>query len=182
MGTASSSEDVEKDKFELERLLDLLDFPSSAHVASILFAKKRVVCYGAGSGYTTFSTFVLQPEGIKVDTILDRKYLKKEFVAGVLHCPPAEFRPTVSELNECIVVITVGKSDLMLEIVEFLQSVGVKEYLFAWDIYEYHRHFFSAEFKEYGFDFFRRAQKQIFDCFDCLADNESKTVFCKVLF
>ena len=167
---------------KLSELLSMESFPISYHGAKELLGNKKIICYGAGNGFNTFATFVLKPNGYIVNTIIDQKFLEKIICDGVQLCSPRDFQPTEEEKQDSIVVITIGKTEYHKEILQYLHSLGFHTIIFAWEIYEYLRHYSSHEIIDKGYSFYCEERDNILKCFDLLGDDESKLVFSRILF
>jgi len=146
-----------------------------------LFRNKNIILYGAGSGFITFSVFVLIKYGFKCSLVLDQKFKRDDSFRGVSAVSPLEYKPTKEEKNSSIVVITVGKKKYFKEIFRTLSNLGFKHIILATDIYEYHLHNSSKELENKGFDYFLQNKKKIIRCFDMLADDLSREVYVKFI-
>lgn len=166
----------------LSELLSLEDFPASNHTTMDLLGNRKIICYGAGNGYITFSIFVVKPNNLTISTIIDRKFSAPDVSEGVLKCSPKDYMPSEEEKKESVVVITVGKTEFRKEILEYLHSLGFERIIFAWEIYEYLQHGSSQELISKGYSLFHEERSNILKCFDLLVDVDSKDVFCRVLF
>ncbi len=125
-----------------ETILELFkqtDFPNNpANCVHDLLGNKKIILYGAGDGFITFSLFVLRKYELKAHIVLDRKFKSGDNHFGVPAFSPLEYKPTKEEKENAVVVVTVGKKEYHEEIFNCLRSLGLKNVILATDIYEYH--------------------------------------------
>jgi len=163
-------------------LFDLLfnetSFPhSAAHCVHDLLGNKKILLYGAGSGFITFLTFVLRKYGLKAYAVLDLKFKTRNTYFAIPAFNPAQYQPTTEEKETAVVVVTVGKKEYRQAIFNCLHGLGFKNIILASDIYEYHLHYSSREIEEKGVNFFLENREKIMKCMDLFADDLSCEVF-----
>lgn len=170
------------------RLADLLHGAAAPlfHQFREVVGERPLVVYGAGDGYITFSTFVLEKYGLTPALVLDVRFTMPMTLNGVPAIAPAHFMTLgvderASLLRDAIVVVTVGKSSLHEEILATLQFLGFKNVVLAFDIYEYHLSHAPAGFEVDGPGTLRERAEEIEDACRLLADQRSKDVFIEVL-
>ncbi len=157
-------------------------FPdNSANCVHDLLGQKKIILYGAGWGYITFSFFVLKKYGLKASIVLDRKFKTGETHLGIPAFSPLEYRPTKEEQENAVVVITIGKREFYAEIFHCLRSLGFKNVLLATDIYEYHLLHTPAELEKKGFNYYLDNKEKIIACLDLFADDFSREIFTRFI-
>lgn len=167
------------------RLLDLFkyssfptDSPKSAHN---IIGDKNVILYGAGDGFFTFFASKIKDYPMKITAILDKKFTKNTYFHGLPAYSPNKYKPTISEKNNSIVIITAGKRQYHKKIFSTIKKMGFKHAILATDIYEYHFLFPSETLKEEGFNYYLNNRKEIFNCLNLFEDDLSRDIFIKCL-
>lgn len=94
---------------------------------------KDIIIYGAGNGFNTFKSFVLNKCDIQPLKILDKKLLNLE-----------DYEPTERDKN-ATVIITIGKKEYHREILSYLEDKGFKNIIFYFDVYDYHVGFSKSD-------------------------------------
>lgn len=163
-------------KEELSKLFLFSDFPASANLVRDILKDRKIICYGAGSGYLTFAQSILFQYGYKAELIIDSKFSGNTTFDGVAATSLSDYYPSKEELDNSIVVITVGNSKLYGEIIDCLQKKGFKNIVAIHDIYEF-SHFFPEELQKCGYNFYLKNKENIFDAFELLEDAESREIF-----
>jgi FkbM family methyltransferase len=143
--------------------------------------KYQIVCYGAGSGLDTFSSFILNKFNIKIKAVLDRRYDEPIVENGVLYCDPKDFDISDDEQKQLLAVVTVGKKEYHKEILQTLNAFGFENTILASDIYEYHLHYIRVEEIEKGLDYYRGYLEEIEVASELFEDNESSEVYRSIL-
>lgn len=164
-----------------ETLIELFkqtSFPSNpTNSLHDLLGNKKIILYGAGDGFITFSVFVLRKYGLNSYAVLDRKFKTGDTYFGVPAFTPIEYKPTTEEKENTIVVVTVGKKEYHEGIFNSLRDLGFKNVVLASDIYEYHLHHSPAELEKKGFNYYLDNKEQIMSCFDFFSDDFSREIF-----
>lgn len=171
---------MENKKEELLNLFNEADFLNKKSVQDIL-GGKNIILYGGGSGCTTFNMFVMQKYGFNIHAILDKKFKEGDFYFGAPAYHPFDYLPTNEEINNSIVVITVGGGEHHQEIKKHLIDIGFKNIILASDIYEYHLLFEAKDLSLKGFQYYLGNKQYIMDAFDLLEDDESRDVFLSII-
>lgn len=165
-------------KKKILKLFQREDFPYyPQHCVHHLFKNKKVVLYGAGDGYITFSIFILNRYGLDVRAILDRKFKRGDVFEGIPAFSPDDYQLAKDEIGDTIVVVTVGKKEFQDEIRICLDGLGFKHIVSPNDIYEYHLLHPEKELKEKGFRYFVERQDNILLAYDRLDDELSREIF-----
>lgn len=146
-----------------------------------LLGDRKVVVYGCGDGFITFSVFVLQKFGLHPEVLLDTKFDVPTVVDGVAAMSPNDYRPSSELREEAVVIITVGKRRFHPEIFACLKGLGFERIILATDIYEYHLSHAPRGFELQGPQYFREREEHIRAAYALLADDHSKEVFVQVL-
>lgn len=146
-----------------------------------LLKNKKLIIYGAGSGFITFLSFIINRFNVTVHTILDKKFTSNTTYFNIPAFSPLEYKPTEEEKKEALVIITVGKKEFHAEIFESLYKLGFTNVILSSDIYEYNLPFPLPELEEEGFNFYLKNKEKIFKCFDLFKDNLSKEVYLSFL-
>jgi len=165
----------------IKKLLNKKDFPKNNDCINKLIGNKKIILYGAGEGFITFSVFVIERYNLKVTLILDRKYDYGSNNFGIKCISPDYYKPTLEEKNESVVIITVGKSEYHKEICDCLKGMGFKNIIFSSDIYEYHLLCPTEELKERGYKFYHTNKKNILLCPSLFADALSRDIYLKIV-
>ena len=161
---------------EIKCLLQQGVFPSAAFFPEDYLKEKKIIIYGAGSGLTTLSMFVLQRFNIVPVAVLDKKYTVPEEHDGTLYCHPDKFQSFSGICHDALVIISLGNPRIREMVKNELHSRGFRNVISAMDIYEYHLPNPSAEMAQ-GFSFFKNAQDEIIQTFDLLEDCKSREIF-----
>jgi FkbM family methyltransferase len=106
------------------------------HLISVKDLKQPIVVYGAGRGFDTLRTFVLDPNKIEPSFLLDIRFRK--CISNHCGYPDEATVKQAPWLLDSTVIVSVGTSDLLPEIFQNLRKLGFKNVLRATDIYEYH--------------------------------------------
>ena len=146
-----------------------------------LLSNKKLILYGAGDGFITFSVFVLRKYGLTPYMVLDRKFKSGDNHFGIPAFSPYEYKPTTEEKENAVVVITVGKREYYEEIFLCLKNLGFRNILLATDIYEYHLLYESEELKAKGFNYYLENKDKIIECLGLFTDNMSREVYIRFL-
>jgi FkbM family methyltransferase len=168
-----------------EILLELFkqtSFPHNpANSVNDLLGNKKIILYGAGDGFITFSVFVLRKYGLKAYAVLDCKFKSGDTHFGVPAFSPFEYTPTNEEKENAVVVVAVGKREYHKEIFNCLRSLGFKNVVVSSDIYEYHLLHTPAELEKKGFNYYLDNTEQIMACLDLFSDDLSREIFTRVI-
>lgn len=156
-------------------------FENPANCVCNLLDNKKIILYGGGEGFMTFSVFVLRRYGLKAHAVLDRKFKSGDTYFGVPAFSPLEYTPTKEEKENAVVVITITKREFYEEIFNCLRSLGFKNVLLARDIYEYHLPLVPTELEKKGFNYYLDNKKRIMGCLGLLSDDLSREVFTRFI-
>jgi FkbM family methyltransferase len=154
---------------------------SSTNSLHDLIGNRRIILYGAGDGFITFSVFVLRKYGLEPYAILDRKFKAGHNHFGIPAFSPHEYKPTTEEKENAVVVITVGKKEHYEEIFRCLKDLGFRNVLLATDIYEYHLLYEPEELKAKGPNYYLENKDKIIECLGLFTDNMSREVYIRFL-
>ncbi|MDP2922782.1 MAG: FkbM family methyltransferase [Candidatus Omnitrophota bacterium] len=146
-----------------------------------LLGNKKIILYGVGAGFITFSVFVLRKYGLKAYIVLDRKFKAGDTHFGIPGFSPLEYKPTNEEKENAVVVVAVGKSQFHEEIFNCLRKVGFKNVILSTDIYEYHLLNPSTELEKKGFNYYLDNRKQIMECLELFLDDLSREIFTRFI-
>lgn len=162
----------------LLELFEQTSFPyNPANCVHDLLGNKKIIIYGAGDGFITFSVFVLSKYRLKAHAVLDRKFKTSDVYFGVPAFSPIEYMPTSEEKENAVIVVTVGKKEYHEEIFNCLHGLGFKNIVLSSDIYEYHLLHTPIELEKKGFDYYLGNRKQIMACLDLFSDDLSREIF-----
>lgn len=176
------NENVNKAEDVILRLFEQTSFPPIlANSVQNLLSGRKIILYGVGGGFVTFSVFVLKKYGLTASAVLDRKFKSRDTHFGIPAFSPLEYRPTNEDKESAVVVITIGKSEFHAEIFNCLREMGFKNVILATDIYEYHLPHESVELTEKGFDYYLENKKEILTGFDLFDDDLSREIYTQFL-
>jgi FkbM family methyltransferase len=165
-------------KETISELFKQTSFPyNPANCVYDLLGNKKIILYGVGDGFITFSVFVLKKYGLKAYAVLDRKFKSGDTHLGVPAFSPLEYKPTSEEKENAVVVVTVGKKEYHEEIFNCLHSLEFKNVVLATDIYEYHLLHTPIELEKKGFNYYLDNKKKIMACLDLFSDDLSREMF-----
>jgi len=142
-----------------------------------LLDNRKIILYGGGDGFITFSNFVLRKYGLKTYVVLDRKFKSGDTHLGVPAFSPLKYKPSNEEKENTVVVVTVGKKEYHEEIFYCLRKLGFKNVILSTDIYEYHLLHPATELEEKGFNYYLENREKIMECLDLFSDDLSRKVF-----
>lgn len=167
---------------KIDRLLND-DMPVAEYPCRLadLVGGRKIVIYGCGDGFITFSTFVLHKFDLQPEVLLDTKFEKPTTLNGYPAMSPNDYFPSPELRNESIVIITIGKTHFHPEIISCLNALGFSNIILATDIYEYHLSHAPRGFEQLGPQFFRERADTIRSAYALLADEHSREVFTQVL-
>lgn len=151
------------------------------HCVHDLLGAKKVILYGGGHGFITFSTFVLEKYEIKATAVIDRKFERGDTCFGIPAFSPADYTPTGDEKQSAVVVITVGKTQFHGEILRYLRELGFQNIILATDIYEYHLLHPTPEVEEKGHGYYLENAENIMKCLDLFSDDVSREIFTRFI-
>ena len=184
-GRPDQAHGQEKMKKHAEILVELFgatSFPDhSANSVKALLGNKKIILYGAGDGFITFSVFVLKKYGLTASAVLDRKFTAAETHMGVPAFSPMAYTPSSEDRETATVVITVGKTKYHDDIFNCLRGLGFKKMILASDIYEYHLLQTPEELEQKGFRYYLDHQDAIRACLDLFSDDLSLDIFAGIL-
>jgi FkbM family methyltransferase len=149
----------------------------SPYCVDKLLRNKKIILYGAGDGFITFSLFVLSKYGLAPSVLLDRKFGLDEAYFGIPAFSPLEYKPTNHDQENAVVVVTVGKSEYHQEILAALKGLGFHKIILSTDIYEYHLLHPTAELEKKGFNYYLDNRDKMMTCLDLFSDDLSKDIF-----
>jgi len=144
---------------------------NSANCVHDLLGNRNIILYGAGSGFISFSVFILRKYGLKAYAVLDRKFDAGGAYFNVPAFSPLQYNPTLEEKEKSVVVITVGKTEYHNEIMNCLERMGFRNIVWAHDIYEYHLHYSSMEIEKKGFQYYQENEEKIINCLELFTDD-----------
>jgi len=140
------------------------------------FSGKTVFVYGAGDGCETLFSFVLDRFGITPSAILDADSKKIGEKHGVNIYSPYNFRLTAKEMENGVIIISLGDKKQYPNIINLLERMGFKYILSAMDIYEYH-----LPYTHSGKIDFKNNKKDIEDARKLFKDKLSLTIYDKII-
>lgn len=147
-------------------------------IHSLAGSEISIIIYGAGSGYITFSEFVLRKYGYKPSLILDKKFSHETSFDGCRADSPDNISSIEFQNESAVFIVTLGERSTYSKIRDVLKSGGAKNVCWALDIYEYH---LSHAPKDFHADVFLEQEGEIEACFNFLEDELSRRVFLRLL-
>jgi len=163
-----------------EQILDLFNqasfFHNPANCVHNLFENKKIIFFGAGSGGVAFINRIVKKYGLKAHAVLDRKFKPGDIYFGVPAFSYIGYKPTNEEKENTVAVITVVRPEYYKEAFSYLNDVGFKNIISAFDIYEYNL-VIPDEVEKKGFNYYLDKKKQIMASYDLFLDDLSRKVF-----
>jgi FkbM family methyltransferase len=151
-------------------------------IAEGRLANRPVIVYGAGECSHWFFEIVMKIHGCRPHAVLDRAFRAGERWQGVPAFSPDDYRASVEENRDALVVICIGDRARHDEIRASLARLGFEHIVPLHDLYEIHNPFNQPpEAASQGIDYFRAQRERILAAFDLLADNESQLVYLRFL-
>jgi len=142
------------------------------------FNNKEIILYGAGESSHWFIEIVMIMHGIKPSLVLDKRFSEESIYEGIVAIHPDHLFPTDIQLEESIVVICSGNSEITEEITTILKGKGFQKILPLHDIYEIHNPFIDAiELTRENGNYYLNHKDNILKAFDLLEDEDSSDVF-----
>lgn len=164
------------------KLFKRTSFPyNPANCMQDLLGNKKIIIYGGGDGFITFSVFILRKYGFKADAVLDRKFKFGDTHFGVPAFSPLDYNPTNEEKENAVVVISVGTREYHEEIFSCLRKLGLKNIILSTDIYEYHLLHPPQELERKGFDYYLEKREQIMASLNLFSDDLSREIFTRCI-
>jgi len=120
---------------------------------------------------------IVRKYNLNIDAVLDKKFTKKVIYNGFIAYPLNQYLPNEKEKEDLLVVITIGKSEYHEEVLEFLKGLGMKNIIFAKDIYEFNLPYMPVELKQKGFRFYLDNKEKILSCFEIFQDDISCEIY-----
>jgi FkbM family methyltransferase len=169
-------------KNTISELFDLTTFSNNpANSVHTLLMGKKIFLYGVGSGFSTFSVFILEKYGFKAEAVFDLRFKTNTTYFTIPAFSPLSYTPTDDEKENAIVVITVGKAEYHKEIFACLHNLGFKNIILATDIYEYHLHYTPKEIENKGHVYYLNNKEYIMNSFNLFSDDLSCRIFINIL-
>lgn len=169
---------MDKSKEILINLFKRKSFPENQkNSVDAILSGRKVILYGAGSGFYTFLLFVIKKYNIKASVVLDQKFTPGDSLLGIPAFPPSNYELSGEEKKNAIVVITVGKKEYHKEIVANLRNLGFKNVILSTDIYEYHLPQVPDELGKRGFNYYLDNKHNILSAIELFPDFLSREVF-----
>lgn len=166
----------------LSQLFARDSFPEDAFFIRKAFQSWKIIVYGAGESFHYFKEIVMRQYGYVPSIVLDRKFRSGDTFEGISAFSPVEYRPSVDEQQNGLVVVCLGKQSYFLEVVQALREMGFHRIISLMDIYEIHNPFhLPQELEESGFEYYLNQKEHIESCLDILADDHSREVFIRCL-
>lgn len=139
---------------------------------------RRLVVYGAGSGFRTLQVSVLQPFALKPTLVLDRRFGHSvEAFSGYEACTLENTERITEALRDSLSVVTLGNSTEFGQAVGVLQQLGAGHVASAFEIFDFHV-IRGAELHPTRFaTFFTEHRSKIEAAYAKLADDPSRVVF-----
>ncbi|UCV04585.1 FkbM family methyltransferase [Dechloromonas denitrificans] len=155
---------------------------SENSIGAGILAGRPIVVYGAGECSHWFFEIAMKMHGCQPRAVLDRSFANGGLWQGIPAFAPDDYRPSIEEQRDGLVVICVGNRALHGEIQACLARLGFAHVVFLHDIYEIHNPFNQPpEAALRGLDYFRENRQRILSAFDLLADDESRMVYLRFL-
>ena len=142
-----------------------------------IIGDKKIVLYGAGSGFITFSMFVLEKYGYKAELIIDNRFSEKTHFHGSPAKSIDHIKVNDPIVKNCIVVITLGNLELHKNVTSSLREKGFDQIISAFDVYEYHLSHSKSELNEVSKDYYLKRASEIQAANDLFLDERSKNIF-----
>lgn len=164
-------------KDEIEKILQRDSWPSNPGLTIDKIRNKKLIIYGAGNGYITFSLFILKRFKLIPYAILDKKFTQaREHIKDILCCAPEHFHPSQEIKDEALVIVTIGNPSIRNEIFHMMHARGFSHVISAMDIYEYHLPNPNPNLS-HGFSFFHEQKKSILAARDLFQDEKSLEIY-----
>jgi len=165
-------DDIEK-LFYLEK-----EFYNSNNLYKYIVKNKMIIIYGAGTGFFTFKAFIIDKFNLKIEIVLDKKFIKKQYFLGYNANTLDNFDYDKKKLEDYMVIITLGDKKEFEKVYKKLKQKGFKYIISPNEIYEYHLHYTK---QNDSFEFFLQNKNNIIAAFKLFSDDISKKVFYNVL-
>jgi len=166
----------------LTQLFEQHSFPEDAFFIDRVLAGRKIVVYGAGSGFHWFEEVVMERYGYKASAIIDKRFSRGDMFSGIPAFSPLDYQPSEDEKENAVAVICIGKRELFPEIQECLKTMGFKHVILSFDIYELHNPFgLPKDLNTMGVSYYLQLREPILSCLEIFADDESREVYTRCL-
>ena len=157
-------------------------FPEDAFYIHKAFQGRRIIVYGAGESFHYFKEVVMRQYGYIPTVVLDRKFSRDDTFEGIPAFSPLEYRPSVEEQQNGLVIVCLGKQTYLDEIVLNLRQMGFRNIISLMEIYEIHNPFrLPEELEQKGFQYYIEQREQIESCLGILGDDVSREIFLRCM-
>jgi FkbM family methyltransferase len=164
-------------------LFDATDFPADAFRIENALGGRKIIVYGIGECCKwPFYEVVVGIHGFAPSLFLDRSFGPGSTFEGLPGFRPSDYRPTLDEQQNAVVVVCVGSPGAHPEIIRNLGALGFRNILPLQDVYEVHNPFSQPpELEHEGFAYYLRQRQPILDALELFTENESRDVFRRIL-
>lgn len=157
----------QEDRPELLSIIDVTEFP--------------IVLYGAGSGFHSFSAFVLSKFNLNVLTVVDKKFQVSQDFYGYKATSPEKYFNDIRSSVPIVVIVTIGDPREYQAIRRQLENYRFLKLYWAYDFFEYFFHYTPIEKIQNSRKILEDNESDIETAFDLLADKKSRDTFYSIL-
>jgi FkbM family methyltransferase len=157
-------------------------FPADAFYGYKAFADRKIIIYGAGEGFHWVQEILMRHYGFMPSVVLDRRFTCGESYEGIQAFSPHQYRPSIEEQRDAVVIVCVGKQEYHPAILSMLDRMGFRNVVLMMDVYEIHNPLnLPEELARDGFQFYRERKDRIVAGLDLFADDLSRETYSRCL-
>jgi len=159
----------------------LSDIPSKPKTIKDIIGSKSVVIYGAGGGFQSFNSFVLNRYSIPISELVD---LNQFHTQGWSIISPDNFFSKYKERvkDNFIIIITISNLNIRKEIEERFKRNGFLNVYSSLDFYEYNLIYSDKSLEDNLVNIYKSKIDNIKKAYECLSDNQSRDIFYQIIY
>lgn len=155
-------------------------FAQQPGIDFVRFADKiadcKLVVYGAGGGFASFKSFVLDRYELAPDFVVDKKYEGQE-LGSMVGVDTFFAMPLTTIGSSAFILITIANQAILDSVILLFQQNGYYNVFSIFDIYEYNLIYADKDFENQARNIYRRDKDKIVKAFDLLCDEKSRHVY-----
>lgn len=165
--------DIAKEIFSSPPKLPQINFSEKVN-------QKKIVLYGLGAGFHSFTQFVLNRYGLTPNIFIDEK---AENSTALNKFTPKEFflKFLPNKHQDLYILVTIGNRKIFEDVKENFRRHGFNCVHSVLDVYEYNLCYASIEIEEGLHEILQANSMEINQAYSLLSDEESRNIFRKIL-
>lgn len=154
----------------------------SAYSIHTLIKNKKLIVYGAGNGFIALLNTIINRYNILPTLILDSRFDHQTYIYDNIKANSLKnYNPTLDDLENSLVIVTVGSSTLFQNIYNDLRKKGFKHIIKSSEIFEFNLHHITNDLSINESKFYSENKMNILSAFDLFLDDKSLDIYTSII-